>query len=91
MKKIFAVLLMLVMVFSLAACGGSTEKNHDGEAETPSGSKIQQGRGYQEVVSDFEESGFTNIQLAPMGDLITDSTSPSFVNQPVISLLRWAT
>ena len=71
MKKIFAVLLMLVMVFSLAACGGSTEKNHDGEAETPSGSKIQQGRGYQEVVSDFEESGFTNIQLAPMGDLIT--------------------
>lgn len=71
MKKIFAVLLMLVMVFSLAACGGSTEKNHDGEAKTPSGSKIQQGRGYQEVVSDFEESGFTNIQLAPMGDLIT--------------------
>lgn len=71
MKKIFAVLLMLAMVFSLAACGGSTEENHDGEAETPSGSKIQQGRDYQEVVSDFEESGFTNIQLAPMGDLIT--------------------
>ena len=66
MKKIFAVLLMLVMVFSLAACGGSTEKNHDGEAETPSGSKIQQGRGYQEVVSDCSD-GRPDYRLVDKG------------------------
>ncbi len=70
MRKIFMLLLSIVMILSLVSCGADSS-NHEGEAKTPSGSSIQKGRNYQEVLNNFEEKGFTNIQLVSVGDLIT--------------------
>lgn len=41
------------------------------QAKTPSGSSVQKGRDYQDVIEDFEEHGFTNIQTEEIDDLIT--------------------
>lgn len=68
MKKIMSVLLMCIMVVSFVACGS---EGHEGEAKTPSGSSIQKGRNYEDVLKTFQEKGFTNISLVPLDDLIT--------------------
>lgn len=68
MKKSIAVILSLIMILSVFGC---SSKNHDGEAKSPSGSSIQKGRNYQEVVKDFEEHGFTNIKTEKIEDLVT--------------------
>ena len=68
MKNIVRVLLILLLCMSLTGCGG---ENHEGEAKTPSGSSAMAGRNYQDVVEEFEESGFTNIKTVPLDDLIT--------------------
>lgn len=68
MKKLFALLLSLVMVFAITGCDSSS---HDGEAKTPSASSIQKGRDYQSVAEDFKEHGFTNIKLVELDDLVT--------------------
>lgn len=62
-------LLVLLMIFSLAACGDS--ESHEGQAKTPSASSAQKGRNYQDVIKDFESKGFTNIQVEPIDDLVT--------------------
>ncbi|MCC3359555.1 DUF4839 domain-containing protein [Bacillus sp. REN16] len=67
MNKIISVLLVGIMVMTLVGCGG----NHEGEAKTPSGSSVQKGRDYQEVVDDFKSSGFKNIKTEKIEDLIT--------------------
>ena len=68
MKKIFAIILAILLCISLAACGDSSE--HIGEAKTPSGSSIQQGRNFLDVKEDFEKHGFTNIKTEAIDDLI---------------------
>lgn len=68
MKKIFTLLLSLVMVFTITGCDSSS---HDGEAKTPSGSSVQKGRDYQSVAEDFKEHGFSNIKFVELGDLVT--------------------
>lgn len=68
MKKLLALCLSLVMVFTLASCDSG---DHEGEAKTPSASSAQKGRDYQTVVESFEEKGFTNIQLLELDDLVT--------------------
>jgi len=65
-SAIFAILLLFVIMGSL----DSDKGNHIGEAKSPSGSSIQKGRDYQEVIDDFEEKGFTNIQTEVIRDLI---------------------
>ena len=71
MKKNFLKIVLIVcMIFSLTACGDSGS-GHDGEAKTPSGSRAQKGRDYQDVELSFKEAGFTNVKSVPMGDLIT--------------------
>lgn len=67
MNKMVSVLLVCIMVMTLVGCGG----NHEGEAKTPSGSSVQKGRDYQEVVDDFKSSGFKNIKTEKVEDLIT--------------------
>ena len=68
MRKFLALCLSLVMVFTITGCSSDS---HDGEAKTPSGSSVQQGRDYQDVKAAFEEKGFTNIKLVELDDLVT--------------------
>ena len=65
MKKLLALLLSVIMVLSLTACGGSKE----GMVQTPANMKMQRGRNYKEVIEDFEDKGFTNIQTETIEDL----------------------
>lgn len=69
MKRKFSLLLVLIMIFALGACGDS--ESHEGQAKTPSASSAQKGRNYQDVIKDFESKGFTNIQVEPIDDLVT--------------------
>lgn len=68
MKRLFATILTVLLCISLVACGDSSE--HIGEAKTPSGSSVQQGRNYLDVIDDFQERGFTNIETEAIDDLI---------------------
>lgn len=70
MKRILNVLFVCILAITLVGCGGNSSR-HEGEAKTPSGSRIQKGRDYQEVIDDFEEKGFKNIKTELLEDLIT--------------------
>ena len=67
MKKIISIFIACIII-TLVGCAGDS---HEGEAKTPSGSSIQKGRDYQEVVNDFKEKGFKNIKTEKLEDLIT--------------------
>ena len=69
MKKICNIIILSIIAVVLISCGSNT--SHEGEAKTPSGSKIQKGRNYQDVNDDFLKNGFTNIQLVTIEDLLT--------------------
>lgn len=69
MKKMISLLIVFAMMFSFFSCGDSSK--HEGEAKTPSGSRAQKGRTYQDVVSNFKEKGFTNIKTEALEDLVT--------------------
>ena len=49
----------------------AVEASHDGEAQPPLSRKDVSGRNYQDVVTMFENAGFTNIQTEGKGDLKT--------------------
>lgn len=70
MKRVFSIILVFIIFIGLLTGCGSKEE-HVGQAKTPSGSIIQQGRDYQRVVHNFEERGFTNIKLNAIDDLVT--------------------
>jgi hypothetical protein len=70
MKKMVSVLLACIWVITSTGCGGESNE-HEGEAKTPSGSSVQEGRNYQDVIIDFEEQGFKNIKTEKLEDLIT--------------------
>lgn len=70
MNRIGSVLIVCVLVITLAGCGGNSNR-HEGEAKTPSGSSIQKGQDYQNVINDFKEQGFKNIKTEKLEDLIT--------------------
>ncbi|MGO1058538.1 hypothetical protein ACTL32_05315 [Planococcus sp. FY231025] len=61
---------ILLLVITLVSCTGNSNK-HEGEAKTPSGSSIQQGKDYQDVVDEFKEAGFKNVEIEKLEDLIT--------------------
>lgn len=67
MKRLFCLSLALILCFSLIGCD---ENSHEGEAKTPAGSSDMEGRNYEDVVTIFEEKGFTNIKTEPIDDLI---------------------
>lgn len=68
MKRLLSLLLAIVMCLSLVSCGET--EDHTGQAKTPSGSSVQAGRNYLDVIEDFEEHGFTNIRTEEIDDLI---------------------
>lgn len=69
MKKIISIFIACIII-TLVGCAGDSN-GHEGEAKTPSGSSIQKGRDYQEVVNEFKEKGFKNIKTEKLEDLIT--------------------
>lgn len=69
MKKLISLCMVMAIIFSITSCTGYYE-DREGQARTPSGSRIQHGRNYQEVYEEFEISGFTNIKLEAIDDLI---------------------
>jgi mRNA-degrading endonuclease RelE of RelBE toxin-antitoxin system len=69
MKKIISIFIACIII-TLVGCARDSNE-HEGEAKTPSGSSVQKGRDYQEVVNVFEEKGFKNIKTEKMEDLIT--------------------
>lgn len=70
MKKLFSILITCIFIIALAGCGENSNE-HIGEVKTPSGSIVQEGRNYQDVIDEFEEIGFTNIKTEKIEDLIT--------------------
>ena len=62
--------LICILVTCLIVTGCDSADKHPGEARTPSGSSIQEGRDYQKVVQDFSDHGFTNIKTVAIEDLI---------------------
>jgi hypothetical protein len=66
--SIIILVLLLVSFFILPTI---EEQSHEGKVRTPGGSSFHEGRDYNDVVSDFEDSGFTNIETEKLEDLIT--------------------
>ena len=65
MKRLLYMTAVCLLAASLSACGGSKE----GMVQTPANMKMQRGRNYKEVIEDFEDKGFTNIQTETIEDL----------------------
>ena len=65
MKRLLYMITGCLLAASLSACGGSKE----GMVQTPANMKMQRGRNYKEVIEDFEDKGFTNIQTETIEDL----------------------
>ena len=65
MKRLLYMTVVCLLAASLSACGGSKE----GMVQTPANMKMQRGRNYKEVIEDFEDKGFTNIQTETIEDL----------------------
>ena len=69
MKKLISIFVSCMILILVGCAGGAS--GHKGEAKTPSGSSVQKGRDYQEVVSQFKDKGFKNIKTEKKEDLIT--------------------
>lgn len=68
-KQFFITLLLIVfMMFSLVGCDSA--EDHIGEAQPPSLPSLK-GKLYDEVIKEFKEKGFTNIQTNKLDDLVT--------------------
>lgn len=65
MKRLLYMIVVCLLAASLSACSGSRE----GMVQTPANMKMQRGRNYKEVIEDFEDKGFTNIQTETIEDL----------------------
>ena len=65
MKRLLYMTAVCLLAASVSACGGSKE----GMVQTPANMKMQRGRNYKEVIEDFEDKGFTNIQTETIEDL----------------------
>jgi hypothetical protein len=72
MKKIIGIGIACIILLIITLVGWTGNSNdHEGEAKTPSGSSIQKGKDYQEVVNEFKEKGFKNIETEKLEDLVT--------------------
>lgn len=65
MKRI--IFLFSVLTILLVGCGN---KEDDGKINLPSSSNDLKGENYQDVVAEFENAGFTNIQTKVIDDLV---------------------
>lgn len=68
MKKMLSMLMAIISVFVLVACGNS--KKHEGEAKTPNDSSTQNGKNFEDLIKEFESNGFINVKTEKIEDLI---------------------
>lgn len=68
MKKLTAILLVLILILSLTACGSSSTT--DNRVKAPKSSSDLKGKDYKDVITLFESAGFTNIEMEIIDDLI---------------------
>lgn len=66
-----AIIILVLLLGSFFILPTIEEQSHEGEARTPGGSSYHGGRDYKDVVSDFEDNDFTNIDTEKLEDLIT--------------------
>lgn len=69
MKKMFACLLVLVLVMSLAACG--SDDTNDNRITVSKSSSDLEGEDYKDVMTMLQVAGFSNIEVEVLDDLIT--------------------
>jgi len=68
MKKMFAILLILLLMLSLTAC--SSNDSTDNRIKVPKSSYDLEGEDYKDVMTLFQVAGFTNIEVEILDDLI---------------------
>jgi predicted small lipoprotein YifL len=66
-KRTIVVLSVIVLAISLAGCGS---KEGDGKINLPISSRDLKNANYQDVVAEFENAGFTNVQTEVLDDLV---------------------
>ena len=64
-KRIACMIIACLLAASLAGCRGADENM----VKTPADMRMQRGRNYREVIEDFEDKGFTNINTETIEDL----------------------
>lgn len=65
-NSIFALFIMMLVL--LTACGGDQD---DGKINMPFGANDYKDTNYQDIVSQLEQAGFTNIEVIALDDLVT--------------------
>lgn len=65
MRRIACMIIACLLAASLAGCGRADENM----VKTPADMRMQRGRNYREVIEDFEDKGFTNINTEAIEDL----------------------
>lgn len=71
MKRTFLPLLFTLVLIMLTGCGGETAEG----IKMPFSSGVCKGEDYQEILSDLEKAGFTNVETEIIDDLITGWTT----------------
>lgn len=69
MKKLRAIILALLAAVFVVSCGKTTSQDSN-EAKMPSSASDLEDKNYQDVVTQLQNAGFTNIETEPLGDLI---------------------
>lgn len=71
MKKVFSVLLPILMVLSFAGCGTGESSSDVNDIGAPESASYFEKKNYKTVVDRFKNAGFTNITTEKDEDLIT--------------------
>lgn len=69
MKKLRGIIPALLAVLFVVSCGKTTSQDSN-VAKMPSAASDLEGKNYQDVVTQLQSAGFTNIETEPLGDLI---------------------
>ena len=67
LSRVAAMVVVLLIVFPVAACGGS---DVPGQVSPPLSASEVKGKKYQDVVTRFENAGFTNVTTEAVADLV---------------------
>lgn len=71
MKKILKLLLLILSAIIIYGCGNSKDDNNPDLIKPPASASSLHKENYKDVVTKFEKSGFENIEVQKLEDLIT--------------------